>query len=102
GIQTKRGVGQHRKKSDDPGADNDRGLLRQVNQQQRRNRDHRRDLQDHRIGEQRIFQPFRLIEQQRQRDAADGGGNKSFERRQQRGQQRLRQHRPIADERPKH
>ena len=27
-IQTERGVGQHRKESDDPGTDNDRGLLR--------------------------------------------------------------------------
>jgi hypothetical protein len=47
------------------------------------------NLQDHRIGKQRIFQPFRLIEQQRQRDSAEGRGNKPLERGQQRDQQRL-------------
>jgi hypothetical protein len=73
-----------------------------INQQQRRDRDHRGDLQDDSIGKQRIFQPFRLVEQERQGDADDAGGDEAFERGPQRGQQRLPQHRPIRDQRLEH
>ena len=40
GFQPERGVGEHREEADNPGAHHDRGLLRQVDQQQRRDRDH--------------------------------------------------------------
>jgi hypothetical protein len=56
---------------------------------------HRRDLQDHRIGKQNI-QPFRLIEQQRQRDAADGAATKPSSV-VSKVTPAFRQHLPVAD-----
>ena len=43
-----------------------------ADQQQRRNRHHRGDLQDHRVGIKRIFDQPRLIEQDRKPDSAGG------------------------------
>ena len=89
GIQPERRVRQHRKERDDPGAGDHRHLLRQVDQQQRRDRHHRRHLQDDGVGIERVFDQPRAVEQERQRDAADGRGEKPFERGDQRHQQRV-------------
>ena len=77
-VEAERGVGEHGKEGDDPGAGEHRRLLRQIDEQQRRDRHDRRHLQDHRIGIERILDQARLIEQDRKGDPADHRKRKAF------------------------
>jgi hypothetical protein len=79
-IEPERGVGENGEESDDPGASEHRRRLRQIDEQQRRDRHDRRYLQDDRVGIERIFDEARLVEQDGKTDAADGGEQKTFER----------------------
>jgi hypothetical protein len=63
-------------------------VLRQIDQQERRDRHHGRDLQDHRIGIKRVLDQPRLVEQHRKADAADHRERKALERGLQCRQQR--------------
>ena len=98
-IEPERGVGEHGKEGDDPGAGEHRRRLRQINEQERRDCHDRRHLQDDRIGIERIFDEPRLIEQDGKADAADGGEQKTFERRGQRDEKGGQQHRAVGDQR---
>ena len=99
-VEAERGVGEHREEGDDPRAGEHRGLLRQPDEQQRRDRDHRRHLQDHRIGIERIFDQPRDVEQHRKPDAAGDREEEPLECRDQGGEQRVGQEAPIRYERP--
>ena len=92
-MQPERRVGQHRKERHDPGADQHRRRLRHIDQQQRRDRNHRRYLQDHRIGIKRIFDQARQVEQHGEAKAAERGQHKALDGSDQRYQQRLQQQR---------
>ena len=96
GAQALRGVGQHREEGDDPGADEDRALRgRRIDDDERRNGDDGRHLQDHGIGIERQLDPSRLRHQDRQRHGAGNGDGERHERDLQRHQERAGEDRPV-------
>ena len=101
-VEAERGVGEDREERDDPGAGEHGRLLGKVDQQKRRDRHDRRDLQDHRIGIERIFDETRLVEQHGEADPTDGREQKTLERRRERDEKRGRQQRAIGHERREH
>ena len=94
-----RRVGQHRKERHDPGADEHGGLLWQIDQKKRRDGDDRRHLQDDGVRIKRIFHRPRLIEKNRETDAANGREQKALDRRGERDQKRPSKQGPIDDQR---
>ena len=99
-VEALRGVGEDGEEGDDPGADQERlAGRRRVDQDQRRDGDDRRHLQDHGIGEERELDPARLRHQDRKRDAGDKGDRKRQEGGAQRHEERLAEDRPVGDER---
>ena len=97
--KSERRVRQHRKKRHDPGAGQHGRVLRQIDQEERRDGDDRRHLEDHGVGIERVFDQPGLIEQDREPNSADCRQQKSLDCRRQRDQKRLEQQRPIVDER---
>ena len=93
-------VRQDREERHDPGADQQRQVdVADPDDDQRRDRDDRRHLQDHRIGEQRFLQPLRLREDDRERDADRDRGDQRRKRDAQRDPQRFRQRAPVVPQR---
>ena len=76
-IEPQRGIGEHRKERHDPGAGQHRRRLRQIDEQQRRDRHHRRDLEDDGVRVERLLDQAGLVEQDRKRDAAENGENET-------------------------
>jgi hypothetical protein len=97
-VEPERRIGEHGEEGDDPRAGKDRRLLRQIDQQERRNRHDRRHLQDHGIGIKRIFDQARLIEDDGEPYAAERREQKALERGRERDHERGEEHRPIRDE----
>ncbi len=99
-AQPLRGVRQDREEGDDPGADQQRRLGGgRIDEDQRRDGDDRRHLQDDGIGVERQLDPFRLGHEYGERDAAD---QRDAERREgdlEGDEQRRQQDRPVGAER---
>ena len=96
-IQPERCIGQNRKEGDDPGADEDRKRLRQIDQQKRRDGDDRGDLKNDGIWIERIIDQSPLVESDCQQDAADGGEQEPFESQSEGNQQRAPKETRIGD-----
>ena len=98
-LQPKRGVGQDGKERHDPGAGQHREILRQVDEQERRDRHHRRHLQHDGIGIKRVLDHAREAQEHREGHAAGNGEDETQERGLQRREQRHREDRPVLDAR---
>ena len=95
-AQALRRVGQDREEGDDPGADQDRALRgRRIDQDQRRDRDDRRHLQDDGVGVEGELDPARLRHDDGERDAADERDGERREGDLQRDEERGDEDRPI-------
>jgi len=98
-LQAERGIGEDRKEGDDPGADQlGRMGVVDIDQDQRRDGDDRRDLQDHREGIKTALDPGREVEQHRQADTADDGDEEGGKGDPKRHQKRVKERIPILDQ----
>ena len=98
-AQALRGVGEDREEGDEPGADQERRLgVGRVDEDQRRDGDDRRHLQDDGVGIERQLDPFRLGHEDGERDAADQRDGERQEGDLQRDQQGRQQDRIVGAE----
>ena len=98
GGETERRVRENRKEGDEKGADQHGVIGLEIDEQQRRDGDDRRHLQHDGERQQRALQPFRLRDQQSERDGRDGRDDQRFERDAERDEQRRKQQFAIFDE----